>query len=195
MREFILKDNVTKEMLIERGFEISQNQAYAILRNEETKDKDIIIPLDSASKNNRRANWRFTSVADSLNPYLVDYLDLFKNEYTEDDMETKEISRWIKDIHENAKEHGWWDTEKSFPEVIALIHSEVSESLEEYRDGKENLYFDENGKPEGVAVELADAVIRIMDYCGKEGIDLEEIIAIKHKYNKKRAYRHGGKKV
>ena len=49
-------------------------------------------------------------------------------------------------------------------------------------------------KPEGVAVELADCVIRIMDYCGHAGIDIEEAIRIKHEYNKTRPYRHGGKK-
>ena len=49
-------------------------------------------------------------------------------------------------------------------------------------------------KPEGVAVELADCVIRILDYCGHAGIDIEEAIRIKHEYNKTRPYRHGGKK-
>ena len=49
-------------------------------------------------------------------------------------------------------------------------------------------------KPEGVAVELADCVIRILDYCGHAGIDIEEAIRIKHEYNKTRPYRHGGQK-
>lgn len=52
----------------------------------------------------------------------------------------------------------------------------------------------EHKKPEGVAIELADCIIRILDYCGHAGIDIEEAIRIKHEYNKTRPYRHGGKK-
>lgn len=131
------------------------------------------------------------------------------------------------EVHENAKAHGWWEQERSFGEIIALIHSELSEALEEYRNGHwptevysvcdtcgEHLELNhlENGmafwsgeygsecctktnKPEGIPAELADAVIRILDYCGKENIDIEEAIRIKHEYNKTRPYKHGGKVI
>lgn len=46
-------------------------------------------------------------------------------------------------------------------------------------------------KPEGVAVELADAVIRIADLCGHLGIDLDAVIAEKMAYNAGRPYKHG----
>lgn len=36
------------------------------------------------------------------------------------------INEVAKEIHENAVAHGWWDEERGFPEVLALIHSEVS---------------------------------------------------------------------
>ena len=114
------------------------------------------------------------------------------------------LNKMIPEIHRNAVEHGWWDEDRSESEIYALIHSELSEALEEYRDNKPDVYCCQHGsdwchicygdtceinpdidcvtcfaqreesgkvpnKPEGVIVELADAVIRIMDYLGKGG--------------------------
>lgn len=133
------------------------------------------------------------------------------------------INEVAKQIHENAVDHGWWDEERSFPEIIALCHSELSEALEEYRNGRPFEWYAceecESGrscdpedqydcanysfkgkcehrskKPEGIAAEMADCIIRILDWCGKEGIDIDRIISTKHEYNKSRPYRHGGKK-
>ena len=99
------------------------------------------------------------------------------------------------DIYDNAKAHGWWDKPRSFGDIIALCHSELSEALEEYRNGKPAIYYGEDGKPEGIAVEMIDCIIRILDWCGHEAIDVDEILKIKHEYNKTRPYRHGGKRV
>jgi NTP pyrophosphatase (non-canonical NTP hydrolase) len=107
------------------------------------------------------------------------------------------IDQLVKEVHENAKEKGWWDEERSFGDIVALIHSEVSEALEEYRNGRfpDEIYYDEKGKPCGIPSELADIVIRVMDYCGWAGIDLEAAIREKHEYNKTRPHRHGGKVI
>ena len=106
------------------------------------------------------------------------------------------INEVAKEIHENAVKHGWWEDERSFPEIIALIHSEVSEALEEYRNGHSatEVYYGYDEKPEGIPIELADVIIRILDYCAYAGIDIDAAISEKHEYNKSRPYRHGGKK-
>lgn len=116
------------------------------------------------------------------------------------------INEVAKEIHENAKAHGWWDIERSFGEVIALCHSELSEALEEDRQGNPMAYFIKDGQVEtdlskwngekldGIATEMADCIIRILDWCGKENVDIDNIIHLKHQYNKTRPYKHGGKK-
>lgn len=48
-------------------------------------------------------------------------------------------------------------------------------------------------KPEGAAVEMADCLLRILDWFGAEGLDAEAIIKAKHDYNTTRSFRHGGK--
>lgn len=110
-----------------------------------------------------------------------------------------EIKTLVAKAHENAVKHGFWEPPLAFGTAIALIHSELSEALEEERNGSPDVWFACNEsdsfsrKPEGVAVELADAVIRIADLCGHLGIDLEEVIEIKMAYNEGRPYKHGKK--
>ena len=108
------------------------------------------------------------------------------------------IAEWCTKVHNCACAHGWWDKERKFPEIIALLHSEVTEAFELYRKGHPTYgigYNVRSNKPEGIAIELADVVIRVMDYCARRGIDLEAAIEAKHTYNLTRPYRHGGKIV
>lgn len=127
------------------------------------------------------------------------------------------ITELMKQIHENAKAKGWWETPRDPLAIHMLIVGEIAEAMEEVRNGKPDYYWNHlhNGvieknpednftlhsdagvplKPEGELVELADAIIRIMDYCGHKGWDLESAIQAKVYYNKTRPYRHGGKKA
>ena len=109
-----------------------------------------------------------------------------------------EMQNLQKEVGENARAHGWWDgEERTFGELIALCRSELSEAMEEHRDGHAptETYYREDGKPEGIPAELADVVIRIMDMCDHYGIDLAAAIEVKLYFNKSRPYRHGGKVI
>lgn len=106
------------------------------------------------------------------------------------------INELVHQSYSLAKEKGWHDQPRSILEALALVHSEVSEAVEEVRAGNDprEISYAENPKrlkPLGLPIELADAVIRIADLCGELGIDLEKAIEIKHQYNRTRPYRHG----
>lgn len=119
----------------------------------------------------------------------------------EDLKDIQTVEQFQAEAHRNAKEKGWWENDMPFPQFIALLHSEASEAFEEYRArrGVNETYFRQSGvdadpkKPEGIPVELADLVIRVLDYCGANGIDLAEAMRLKMAYNRTRPYRHGGK--
>ena len=136
-------------------------------------------------------------------------------------------------VHQTAVDKGWWEpqeqivalplqggpvtalVQRTFGDLVSLVHSEASEALEEYRNGHgvtEVYYSHPTGeschdascvsedtgspvKPEGIPVEMADIIIRVLDICGFYGIDIEEALRLKTAHNATRPYRHGGKKL
>lgn len=104
------------------------------------------------------------------------------------------LNSFAKEIHENAVAHGWWDEPRPFDELCALMISELAEALEEARAGRPMEYFwgsdyrmstdgiyaieghRSGHKPEGIAVEMADCAIRILDYLGSMDWDIDEYL-------------------
>lgn len=135
-------------------------------------------------------------------------------------LETNYLGNLASDIHQYAVDKGFWtcpecngdgvwDTNIPCPvckgkgkwrndgECIALMHSELTEALEQLRGGNTDLpfYLSNSVKPEGWAVELADCVIRILDFVASKGIENKfgDFIKKKMEYNKTREYKHGKK--
>lgn len=118
-------------------------------------------------------------------------------------------------MHQIAKSKGWHTPSKTFGEQIVMMHSELSEAIEEYRreDGNatkiwhshpQTVRTDNDGcielvttgsKPEGVPIELADLFIRLLDVCELYNINLLEATLQKAQYNLSRSQRHGNKKI
>ena len=93
-------------------------------------------------------------------------------------------------IHATAVSKGWWDTERNDGEMIALIHSELSEMLEAIRKPGPSEHIPEFT---GVEEEAADVLIRLLDMSHARGWRLEEAVLAKMRFNDTRPYKHGGK--
>lgn len=101
-------------------------------------------------------------------------------------MYPSQLTNLSKDIHEVNKEAGWWDDGYDFFNLgvkILLIHSEVSEMAEGLRKGLRDTHLPHRSNEE---VEAADALIRLLDYCGARGFDIGSAVAEKMDYNKER---------
>jgi NTP pyrophosphatase (non-canonical NTP hydrolase) len=94
-------------------------------------------------------------------------------------------------VHRTAVEHGWWESPRPVGEVLMLMVTELAEAMEAYRDGNpESEKIPPFSKMEE---ELVDVIIRLLDFAGGTGLDIEGALAAKMAYNEGRPYRHGGK--
>lgn len=96
-----------------------------------------------------------------------------------------------KDIHLTAIEKGWWEKERNDGEMIALMHSELSESLEGLREPGPSDHISEFTKCEE---EMADVLIRIFDFAEARNLRLAQAVIAKMEFNANRPHKHGGKK-
>lgn len=108
-------------------------------------------------------------------------------------MFVRHFERIQQECFEIASSKGWHDQPRTHGEYFALFHSEISEGFEGVRYN--NPASDKIPELSSVEEELADTVIRIMDYAEAKGFKVASAILAKMEYNKGRSYRHGNKVV
>jgi NTP pyrophosphatase (non-canonical NTP hydrolase) len=118
------------------------------------------------------------------------------------------MNEWAEKIYEWCEQKGW-NKDLVLGNMIANLHTEISEAWEEIRNGHapQEVYYPiipesltgddtllvQSKKPEGFPIEIADLVIRVLHLCKVYGIDIDKMVELKMAYNETRSYRHGGK--
>lgn len=160
---------------------------------------DITVQIDTNKQTKRKS---FDAIAPALT-YLRDVAYGPNSASFDDDS----MTGWVARIMEWCERKGWNDglERRSFGDWCTLMHTEISEAYEEYRDGhaldevyRKRVTGEDGGsydhaKPEGVPTEIADLLIRVFHLCAHLKLNPGVLIAQKMAYNETRPYRHGGK--
>jgi NTP pyrophosphatase (non-canonical NTP hydrolase) len=96
-------------------------------------------------------------------------------------------------LHRTAVDHGFWDHDRNKGEMIALMHEELSELLKAIRSGEENSPSEHIPDFTAAEEEIADIIIRAMDFAVGFGLRVGEAIEAKHHFNVSRPHKHGKK--
>jgi NTP pyrophosphatase (non-canonical NTP hydrolase) len=132
-----------------------------------------------------------------------------KKEQSNDRLLCAGLNDAAKQIHEDAKRKGFWDSERETETLLMLCMSKLSEALEADRKNRHanvkcfesvdnrwerpshDVFSFEANIKDTFEDKLADTVIRILDLCGARGIDIEKHINLKLEYNRLRERMHG----
>lgn len=92
-----------------------------------------------------------------------------------------------------AQDHGFHDGEVNDERCLLLIIGEVCEAMESLRRPEME---PDHHIPEftELEAELADVMLRCMNYAEAKGLRLAEAMEAKSAYNEKRPFKHGGKR-
>jgi len=118
----------------------------------------------------------------------------------------KTLNQIAEEVHSLAREKGFHpegEQEDAFIEKACNnLHDEVSELHEAWRNNKLRELCDKAKAMKALGIrpltcleeEYADLIIRALDDMIELGINPEDVIDRKHRFNKTRLYKHGGKR-
>lgn len=115
-------------------------------------------------------------------------LVVYMNPEHEDDGPGGYDREYFEKVLETLERHQTKLSKGNVGEKLMLICSEIGEAIEAHRKNKMDDHLPE--RP-GLEVELADALIRILDLSSGLGLDIGGAVVEKLKYNRSRPYKHG----